>query len=74
MENEIKIYTVEEVAKILGVYKQNIYVAIKEGKLKALKVGNRRLVIPEIFFKAYLYGLNENETDKLISDELKKIM
>lgn len=71
---EIKFYTVEEIAKKLGVYKQNIYIAIQEGKLRALKVGNRRLVIPEIFFKAYVYGLNPIETDKLISEELKKNM
>lgn len=36
---EIKVYTLDEVANILQVTRRTLYTYIKEGKLKAVKVG-----------------------------------
>lgn len=36
---EIKVYTIEEVCKILKVTRRTVYTYIKEGKLKAAKIG-----------------------------------
>ena len=39
MANEIKVYTLEEVAAILHITRRTLYTYVKEGKLKAVKVG-----------------------------------
>ena len=36
---EIKVYTLDEVAEILKVTKRTLYTYVKEGKLKAIKMG-----------------------------------
>ena len=37
--NEIKVYTIEEVVDLLHVTRRSVYTYIKEGKLKAVKIG-----------------------------------
>ena len=71
MEN-IKIYTVEEVAKILGVYKQNVYKDANEGKLYPVRRIGKRIIIPQIALKGYIYNLGKEEIDKLIKEDIKK--
>ena len=44
---EIKVYSIEEVAAILKVGKRTIYTYIKEGKIKAVKVGKEWRVYDE---------------------------
>ena len=39
MANEIKVYTLEEIAELLHITRRTLYSYVKEGKLKAVKVG-----------------------------------
>lgn len=39
MSNEIKVYTLEEIAALLHITRRTLYTYVKEGKLKAVKVG-----------------------------------
>lgn len=39
MANEIKVYTLEEIAELLHITRRTLYSCVKEGKLKAVKVG-----------------------------------
>jgi excisionase family DNA binding protein len=48
-----KIYTVEEVAKFLRVHKRGIYEEIRQGKLKAVKIG-RRIIVTESALKQFI--------------------
>lgn len=50
----INFYTAPEVAKILRVKKAYIYELIATGRLKAIKLSERRLRIPEESLKEYL--------------------
>lgn len=36
---ELKVYTIEEVVQLLHVTRRTVYTYIKEGKLKAVKIG-----------------------------------
>ena len=69
----IKIYTVDQVAKILGIYKQNIYKDIDEGKIYPVKYVGRRIIIPELALKGYVYNLSKEEMDKLIREDINNI-
>lgn len=46
--NTIKVYTLEEVAKILQLTRRTLYSYIKDGKLKAVKIGKYWRVSEEI--------------------------
>ena len=39
MASEIKVYTLEEIAELLHITRRTLYSYVKEGKLKAVKVG-----------------------------------
>lgn len=39
MANEIKVYTLEEIAELLHITRRTLYTYVKTGKLKAVKVG-----------------------------------
>ena len=39
MANELKVYTLEEIAELLHITRRTLYTYVKEGKLKAVKVG-----------------------------------
>lgn len=39
MDNELKVYSLEEIAEIIGVTKRTMYTYVKDGKLKAVKIG-----------------------------------
>ena len=56
----MKIYDLQEVCEILKMNIQTIRIYIKEGKLKASKVG-RKYVITEEDFKAYLENQRVND-------------
>ena len=57
-----QMYTVEEVAKFLSFSQITIYRAIKEKKIKALKVGKSQYRIKESDLKAFM-GDTELSTD-----------
>ena len=56
----MKIYDLQEVCEILKMNVQTIRIYIKEGKLKASKVG-RKYVITEEDFKAFLESQRVND-------------
>ena len=56
----MKIYDLQEVCEILKMNIQTIRIYIKEGKLKASKVG-RKYVITEEDFKAFLESQRVND-------------
>ena len=39
MATELKVYTLEEIAELLHITRRTLYTYVKEGKLKAVKVG-----------------------------------
>lgn len=45
--NDIKVYTIEEVGELLHVTRRTLYTYLKEGKLKAVKVGRKWIVTEE---------------------------
>ena len=51
--SDLRIYTLKEVADILKVTRRSIYNYIKEGKLKAVKIG-REWRVTEDALKAFL--------------------
>ena len=55
MKNEIKIYTVQEVADLLHLTTRTIYKYIKEGKITASKVGRK-------------YFVKQEELERLLQD------
>lgn len=46
---EIKVYTLDEIADILKLTKRSLYTYVKNGKLKAVKVGKHWRVSEENF-------------------------
>lgn len=55
MDQELKIYTLEEISEMLNVTRRTLYTYIKEGKLKAVKVAGVWRVT-EKNLKSYLNG------------------
>ena len=49
----VVIYTVEQIAELLNVTKQTIYMYIRQGKLKAKKVG-KQYIVTENNLRAFL--------------------
>lgn len=41
MDQELKLYTLDEVAELVNITRRTLYKHIEEGKLKATKVGGR---------------------------------
>lgn len=55
MGQEIKVYTLEEIAEMLDVTRRTLYTYVKDGKLKAVKVG-RSWRVTEENLREYLNG------------------
>ena len=53
MDNSKKVYTVNEVAKMLGVSRGTAYECVKTGELPHIKLG-RRIVVPIAAFEEFL--------------------
>lgn len=51
-----KVYTVDEVAAILKVRPRTVYELVKDGKIRAVKIGERQMRISEEALTAYLRG------------------
>ena len=47
-------YTVEEAAKALGISRGLAYEMVREGRLPALRLGQRRLIIPRVALEGLL--------------------
>lgn len=52
---DIRVYTLDEVADILTLTKRTLYTYIKEGKLKAVKIG-REWRVSEETLRKFIYG------------------
>lgn len=59
MEERLAI-SVDEAAKMLGISRNNAYVLIKKGEIPAVKLGERRTVVPLKALRAMM-GEGENE-------------
>ena len=68
MIDDIKFIEVKDVAKVLGVHPQTVCRYIREGKLKAIKVGLRLYKVSEYDFKEYLNGLKYQPVEKKINN------
>jgi len=77
-QNEEKEYTqfieVKDCAKILNVHPLTIKRAIHAGKLRAVKVGQKRFRITEDDFRKYLNGLSYSVTFPLVNLPKEKIV
>ena len=56
---EKMVYSVIEVASLLGISKSLAYTLVKKGEIPSIKLGTR-VVIPKVRFQAYLDGKLEN--------------
>ena len=56
---EIKLYTLPEVSKITGVAYRTLQNYVKDGKIKAVKIGNKWRVT-EDNLRAFLNGTHQN--------------
>lgn len=52
--NETLVYSVPEVARELKISRNNAYVLVREGKLPAVKIGERRWVVPKQALEEWL--------------------
>ena len=59
---ERAVYTVQEVAHLLGLALSGTYTLIREGTIPALKMGSRWL-IPKTRFHAWLDGIDQADDD-----------
>lgn len=59
MENDRLTYTVQEVAKLLGINHKGVYTAIAENSFPHVKVG-RRILIPRRAFDCWLGSAENN--------------
>lgn len=48
--------SIDEVSRRLGVSKPSVYAAIRRGDIPAIRVGERRVVVPRIPFESLLKG------------------
>ena len=56
-------YTIDEVARVLGVNRNTAYQAARVGELPVIKIG-RRMLVPKAAFKRMLEGAGEKSTPK----------
>lgn len=59
MEMEKKIYSVEELAVVLGISKSACYALVKEGQFHTVRVGTR-ILIPKMCVEKWLKGEEES--------------
>lgn len=52
--SEFKVYTTDEVAKVLGVTRMTVHRYIKSGKIKCFKIGNRLVRITQEMLDEYI--------------------
>jgi excisionase family DNA binding protein len=63
MEIEKQTLTIEEAAKILGIGRNNAYLAARNGQLPTIKIG-KRLLVPVIALKRKLEGASNDNVGK----------
>ena len=58
---EIKVYTIEEVAELLHTTRRTLYTYLKAGKLKAVKMGRKWIITEENLKEFISKGTREEE-------------
>ena len=53
---EIMLFSVDQAAALLGIGRTNVYALMRDGKLRSVKVGGRRL-IPRTALVSFVAGL-----------------
>ena len=61
MDNEKLVYTPREIGKLLGLSKNLVYAEIAAGHIPAIRLSDRKIIIPKIQFEAWLAGKINNE-------------
>ena len=69
-----KYYTVSEAAKIKSVFEDEIFLAIRQGKIQTKVVGLRTMIPAESLFSKASYDLDQEEKYLEQIDEFKKIL
>lgn len=57
-ESERLVYTVEEVAKVLGICRCTAYSLAKQGRLGAIRISDRRYIVPKAVVSRLLGGVD----------------
>ena len=57
----VKVYTLDEVAEILHTTRRTLYTYLKEGKLKAVKIGRKWIITEENLKEFISKGTREEE-------------
>lgn len=57
----VKVYTLDEVAEILHTTRRTLYTYLKEGKLKAVKIGRKWIITEENLKDFISRGTREEE-------------
>lgn len=71
--NEIKIYSIEEVAEILKISRRTIYTYLKEGKLVAVKIGKYWRVTQENLEAFISNGTTISNANRRKENQVKEI-
>ena len=66
-----KVYRLEDIAKGIRINLETLKKEIKDGKLKAVKRGNRWFV-KEVELRKYLVGNSESEVSSVINEEFSR--
>ena len=67
---EIKLYTIEETAEMLGITTRTLQTYIKKGLIRAKKIG-KRWRFTEQSINAYVYGNDDQNAEKQAQDQGK---
>lgn len=65
---EIKLYTIEETAEMLGITTRTLQTYIKKGLIKAKKIG-RRWRFTEQSINAFIYGNDDENAEKQAQEQ-----
>lgn len=57
-ESERLVYTVEEVAELLGICRCTAYTLARQGRLGAIRISDRRYIVPKAAVSRLLGGMD----------------
>lgn len=59
-ESERLVYTVEEVGELLGISRVTAYNLARQGRLGAIRISDRRIIVPKVAVQKLLDGSGGN--------------